>query len=110
MSEKLEPTVGSWVHISNRHSESIAKIDRVTKTQFIVGSYRFRILDSYLVGGDAWSVKRAKVITEERANELKAQFTLKQNGYQAKNHIEASIRTLSDENAIKVMEFIKSLG
>ena len=113
MSEKLEPTVGAWVHITSRCNQSVAKIDKVTKTHFNCGESRFQmkvgVLGHRKTGSDSFHSTNATVITKERANELKAQFTLKRKAGEAKMFIEDSIKGLSFENAIKVMEYIKSL-
>ena len=109
MENKLEPTVGAWVHITSRYHESVATIDKIGKIHFTVDSTKYSNIDGYMAGRTSRDFTRATVITEEQANELKAKFSLNRKGYEAKTFIEGAIKTLSPENAINVMEFIKSL-
>ena len=51
-------------NMSNR-PRYVAKVEHVTRTQFIVGGYRFRKSSGWQVGGDTWSFATAHCPTPE---------------------------------------------
>lgn len=66
--------IGKYVWITSRYGQEVKKITRVTKTAFGFDdtSDLFSLKSGWLKGGDAWSIVSAKLITEERANELRS--------------------------------------
>lgn len=74
--EKLQP--GDTVIVDGHWTCRIAKIDRMTKTQFIMESgSRFRRKDGWQVGGSTYSRCYLREPTEERLNEIKHQTLAK---------------------------------
>lgn len=52
-------------------TSSVCKVDRVTKTQIVIGSDRFRRKDGRRVGGDGWFSVRIEECTSEAVEEIK---------------------------------------
>jgi hypothetical protein len=108
--EKIEPAVGGFVLISNRHNAFLSRIDKVTKTQIICGDYRFNKQTMWLVGGDKWSVTRCQLISEERYNALMAEFDQKAKIRAARLYIQDNVRKCpSHPDLIKIAEMIKNM-
>jgi hypothetical protein len=65
--------VGDKVIISNRFSEHIASVTRLTKTQIIVGMYKFRRRDCGLVGASVYSFTSMHEATEDSIKRIKTE-------------------------------------
>lgn len=55
---------GSEVAVMARSIESIETVDRVTKTQIVVGNSKYRVSDGRRIGGDSWSYVRLVQVTQ----------------------------------------------
>lgn len=80
-----------------RHStpytpDRIATVDRITKTQIIVGTRRFRISDGQEIGCSRWHYNRIVPATPDQLAELERRQQLKQDQERA-YHLAAKIGT-----------------
>lgn len=69
MEEKIVPTVGQWVAISNsgRGISHIGRISRVTKTMFFLEGMTAKFRHNCeLIGQETWDLTTAKFVTEEQ--------------------------------------------
>lgn len=66
--EDLKP--GDRVFVSSYPRDRIEEVDRLTKTQIIIGGLRFRKLDGCLVNGDGYNRARLEEVTPEREQEV----------------------------------------
>lgn len=53
------------ISASNWHPEKLAKIDRITKTQIVVGELKFNKNTGYMVGTDVWNRRYLYIPNEE---------------------------------------------
>lgn len=63
--------VGDTVIASGRNFNRICTIDRLTKTQIVVGNLKYRISDGGLVGAGNWNYGSLHEPTEEFINNIK---------------------------------------
>ena len=68
---------GSMVIIKGRYGESYVKIDRMTKTQFVIGSTRYARRYGGEITSDRWSRTYMVKPTEERVNNLRERIRRK---------------------------------
>ena len=71
-----EVKAGDWLLLStgsysHRNAAKIVQVDRVTKTQIIIGTTRYSRNDGYEVGGSKWLTARVHVATERLVLEVK---------------------------------------
>ena len=71
MIELKDLQVGDNVLVTGMSYRRISKIDKVTKTQIVVGNARFRRDSGWQCGGDRWNVRRISVPTEKEISEIK---------------------------------------
>lgn len=71
MKELKDFVVGDDVLVTGMSCRRIAKIDKITKTQIVVGNTRFRRDSGWECGGDRWNVRRISVPTEKEITEIK---------------------------------------
>lgn len=71
MKELKDLIAGDDVLVVGRSCRHIAKIDKVTKTQIVIGNTRFRRDSGWQCGGDRWNVRRISVPTEKEISEIK---------------------------------------
>lgn len=71
MKELKDLQVGDDVIVAGMSCRRIAEIDKVTKTQIVVGNTRFRRDSGWQCGGDRWNVRRISVPTEKEISEIK---------------------------------------
>lgn len=71
MKEIKDLQVGDDVIVTGMSHRSIAKVDKVTKTQIVVGNIRFRRESGWQCGDDRWNVRRISVPTEKEITEIK---------------------------------------
>lgn len=71
MKELKDLIVGDDVIVVSSFCRRIAKIDKVTKTQIIIGNARFRRDSGWQCGSDRWNVRRIYVPTEKEISDIK---------------------------------------
>lgn len=71
MKELKDLQVGDDVIVAGMSCRRIAEIDKVTKTQIVVGNTRFRRDSGWQCGGDKWNIRRISVPTEKEISEIK---------------------------------------
>lgn len=71
MKELKDLQAGDEVIVDSLYDRTIAKVDRVTKTQIVIGTERFRKQSGWSVGGNIWHRKSIYVPTEEDISEIK---------------------------------------
>lgn len=71
MKELEDLKAGDDVLISGMYYRRIAKIDKVTKTQIVVGNARFRRNSGWQCGSDSWNRKYISVPTEKEISDVK---------------------------------------
>ena len=71
MKELKDLVVGDDVLVTGICHRRIAKVDKVTKTQIVVGNVRFRRDSGWQCGGDSWDRKSISVPTEKEISEIK---------------------------------------
>lgn len=77
MKELKDLVVGDDVLVTCMSCRRIAKIDKITKTQIVVGNTRFRRDSGWECGGDRWNVRRISVPTEKEITEIKEETLCK---------------------------------
>ena len=63
--------IGDDVLVKGMSYKRIAKVDKVTKTQIVVGSARYRRNSGLQCGDDIWDRKSISVPTEEEISDIK---------------------------------------
>lgn len=71
MKELKDLVTGDDVLVTGTSHRSIAKVDKVTKTQIVVGNIRFKRESGWQCGGDKWNVRRISVPTEKEISDVK---------------------------------------
>ena len=71
MKDLKDLQVGDYVLVTGMSHRSIAKVDKVTKTQIVAGNIRFKRESGWQCGGDRWNVRRISVPTEKEISEIK---------------------------------------
>lgn len=71
MKEIKDLQVGDSVLVTGMSYKRIAKVDKVTKTQIVVGSARYRRNSGLQCGDDIWDRKSISVPTEEEISDIK---------------------------------------
>lgn len=71
MKELKDLVAGDDVLVTGISHRCIVKVDKVTKTQIVVGNTRFRRDSGWQCGGDRWNVRRISVPTEKEISEIK---------------------------------------
>lgn len=71
MKEFKDLVVGDDVLVTGISHRHIAKVDKVTKTQIVVGNTRFRRNSGWQCGSDRWNVRIISVPTEKEISEIK---------------------------------------
>ena len=71
MKEIKDLQVGDDVIVTGMSHRSIAKVDKVTKTQIVVGNIRFRRESGWQCGDNRWNVRRISVPTEKEISDIK---------------------------------------
>lgn len=71
MKELKDLVTGDEVLVTGMSCRRIAEIDKVTKTQIVVGNTRFRRDSGWQCGGDRWNIRRISVPTEKEITEIK---------------------------------------
>lgn len=71
MKELKDLVVGDDVLVTGISHRHIAKVDKVTKTQIVVGNTRFRRNSGWQCGSDRWDVRIISVPTEKEISEIK---------------------------------------
>lgn len=71
MAELKDLVAGDDVLVTGISHRRIAKVDKVTKTQIVVGNTRFRRDSGWQCGSDRWNVRRISVPTEKEISEIK---------------------------------------
>ena len=71
MKELKNLVAGDDVLVKGISHRCIVKVDKVTKTQIVVGNTRFRRDSGWQCGGDRWNVRRISVPTEKEISEIK---------------------------------------
>ncbi len=90
----------AWTTIGD--SVSVVRVERVTPTQVITGAWRWRISDGGLVGARGYDCEWARPATDDDMRTARIRS--------ARVSIENAARALSNDDALKVVAFIKSLG
>ena len=65
MSNLENVSVGDELYISHNRTSRFAKVTRITPTQILAGTDRFRKKDGYGVGRGAWDFTSARLATPE---------------------------------------------
>ena len=88
--------IGRTVLISTRYSKMLRKIEKVSKTTFKVAgeSQPFKLISGRQNGGNAWNSVYAELITDEKANEIRAEWKENKEKADAIKIIENSIKEL----------------
>lgn len=71
MKELKDLKAGDDVIVTGIFHRRIAKVDKVTKTQIIIGNARFRRDSGWQCGSDRWNVKRISVPVEKEISDIK---------------------------------------
>lgn len=71
MKEIKDLQVGDSVLVTGMSYKRIAKVDKVTKTQIVVGNARYRRNSGLQCGDDIWDRKSISVPTEEEISDIK---------------------------------------
>lgn len=104
MRESLENVkVGDVVICHTRLHETEMKVTKVTKTNIVIGSQRYRKKDGNLVGSDAWTIN---FITIPKDSEIER---VRQNNFRAEvvqKLRNISIISVSYEQAVKIKEVL----
>lgn len=61
---------GDEVLVTGTLHRSIAKVDKVTKTQIVIDNARFRRDSGWQCGSDRWNVRRISVPTEKEISDV----------------------------------------
>ena len=70
MKELKDLVAGDDVLVRGMHRRRIAKVDKVTKTQIVVGNDRFRRNSGWQCGSDMWNKRRISVPTEKEISDV----------------------------------------
>lgn len=81
--------------MSNR-PRCVAKVEHVTRTQFVVGGYRFRKSSGWQVGGDTWNFATARCPTPELLADVSAENRYV-NARQELSKLRIQLETLTSE-------------
>lgn len=71
MKELKDLVAGDEVLVTGMSHRRIAKVDKVTKTQVVIGNTRFRRDSGWQCGSDRWNNKIISVPTEKQIVEIK---------------------------------------
>lgn len=71
MKELKDLVAGDDVLVTGNYHRRIAKVDKVTKTQIVVNSVRFRRDSGWQCGSDSWDRKSISVPTEKEISDIK---------------------------------------
>lgn len=71
MKELKDLIAGDDVIVTDMFCKRISKIEKVTKTQIIVGNTRFRKDSGWQCGSDRWNNKTISVPTEKEISDVK---------------------------------------
>lgn len=99
--EELE--VGDKVIASSYHVKRIATIERVTKTQLVVGKSRFNRKSGYLCGDHSWDSTSLKVATQQDVVEI----TRQRNVEHLCNLKPETLKHLSDDEINCILDILK---
>lgn len=64
--------------VSRFRDNEIRVIDRVTKTQIVIGQNKYRISDGYIVGGGSFNVTRIKKLNADLIYEIRRKRFIKE--------------------------------
>lgn len=71
MKELKDLVAGDEVLVTGTLHRSIAKVDKVTKTQIVIDNARFRRDSGWQCGSDRWNIRRISVPTEKEISDVK---------------------------------------
>lgn len=71
MKELKDLVAGDEVLVIGTLHRSIAKVDKVTKTQIVIDNARFRRDSGWQCGSDRWNIRRISVPTEKEISDIK---------------------------------------
>ena len=70
MKELKDLVAGDEVLVTGISHRRIVKVDKVTKTQIVVGNTRFRRASGWQCGSDRWNVRKISVPTEKDISDV----------------------------------------
>lgn len=70
MKELKDLVIGDDVLVTGISYRRIVKIDRVTKTQIVVGNARFKKDSGWQCGSDRWNLRKISVPTEKEISDI----------------------------------------
>lgn len=77
MKELKDLVDGDEVLVIGTLHRSIAKVDKVTKTQIVIDNARFRRDSGWQCGSDRWNIRRISVPTEKEISDVKEEVLRK---------------------------------
>lgn len=100
--------IGKYVLIASRYRQEVKKITRVTKTAFGFDdtSDLFSLTNGFIKGGGNWNFTSAKLITEERANELRSIWDKEKRQRQLKEQLTEKLKSATLQQLEAINELL----
>lgn len=104
MKELKDLVEGDEVLVTGMYYRRIAKVDKVTKTQFVVDDARYRRNSGLQCGNDIWDRKSISVPTEKEISDVKEEIFRKKLIYAIRSF---DFKRLSTDELKQVYKIVK---